>query len=66
MNRYRAYYYPKGSTIRAGLIGVLAQDEAQARQRIYDELRKPGRWAYLHVWQESGEIVECLDEEEES
>mgnify|MGYP006969424517 CR=1 FL=1 len=66
VKRYRAYYYPKGSTIRAGLIGVLAENEAAARQRVYEELQKPGRWPYFRLWQQSGEILECVDEEESS
>ncbi len=65
MNRYRAYYYPKGSTRRAGIIGVLATDEDHARERVREELQKPGRWPYFHVWQESGEIVELVDDLED-
>ncbi len=64
MNRYRAYYIPRGSTLRCGIIGVLADDDEHARERVHEELSKPGRHQYLRQWQDSGEIVENVDQEE--
>jgi hypothetical protein len=50
--------------MRAGLVAVLAKDKATARERIREELQKPGRWFYYQAWRDSGEIIECLDEED--
>lgn len=62
--KYRAYYIPIGSTLRCGIIGVLANSMDDALERIEQELKKPGRHTYLQQWEDSGRIVEHLDEEE--
>lgn len=64
MKRYKAYYIPKGSTVRAALTAVLARNKEHAHQRITEELEKPGRQLYLHWWEDSGKLIECMEEQE--
>ena len=46
-----------------GIVTVIANDEDEARERVRQQLDRPGRRFYLRRWQKGGEIVNLKDHE---
>ncbi len=57
LHKYTAYRLtPSGR--RWSIVSILARDDDHARQRVAEQLDRPGRRAYYQQWIESGQIVE--------
>ena len=58
MTRYKSYvgYYRAGQW-HSAIASVLAPSPEKARERVEEELKKPGRRRYWQLWVRDGKLV---------